>query len=137
MPYFLRSTFVRWIPKFLVAGTAWTASAPDAAVTAKAFDTAQAFQSTHGRAVTAARFRLSQPHPLPQAADLHMVELRVTACRRDRCREVSLLYDGHQMTVLACMTVGQQEAARWQSMNPAWKIKRWSCGVVRSTEKTI
>lgn len=83
------------------------------------------------------KFGSSTPPLSLSVGEIQMIELLVVACRQDNCREVSLLYDPYELSLMTCIIVGQQEAARWQSSNPGWKIRRWSCGFVSSTEKTV
>ncbi len=94
---------------------------------------AAAWSGTEFRSATAAT-ATSHPPPEPQVAGFEMIELRVIACRAENCREVSLLYDAFEMSLMTCMIAGQQEAARWQSSNPAWEIRRWSCRFLGSGE---
>jgi hypothetical protein len=48
------------------------------------------------------------------------------------CREVPLLYDARDVSLLTCMVAGQAEIARWQGVNPGWTVSRWSCGFPES-----
>lgn len=58
-----------------------------------------------------------------------MIELLIAACLASGdCRDVSLLYDPHDVSLMTCMVAGQREVARWQMDNPGWRIERWRCG---------
>jgi hypothetical protein len=58
-----------------------------------------------------------------------MIALVIAAClaTSDECREVPLLYDAGDVSLLACMISGQSEVARWAGMNPDWRVTRWHC----------
>ncbi|WP_424928728.1 hypothetical protein [Amaricoccus tamworthensis] len=60
-------------------------------------------------------------------SDIPMIELVLTACQKEQCQEFSLFYDPYRISLMTCMIVGQQEAARWKASHPKWEIKRWSC----------
>ena len=58
-----------------------------------------------------------------------MIELLVAACLANgECREVPLLYDARDVSLMTCMVAGQREVAQWQTENPDWTVTRWSCG---------
>ena len=58
-----------------------------------------------------------------------MIELLIAACLASGgCREVSLLYDPQEVSLMTCMVAGQREVARWQTEHPDWRIERWACG---------
>lgn len=58
-----------------------------------------------------------------------MIELLIVACLGVvECREVPLVYDVRQMSMISCMANGQHAVASWHNRNPAWTVKRWSCG---------
>jgi hypothetical protein len=56
-----------------------------------------------------------------------MIELFLEACRQDKCREVSLLYDPGEISLMTCLVFGQVEAAKWIASRPGWVVTRWSC----------
>jgi hypothetical protein len=60
-----------------------------------------------------------------------MIELLISACLMtgSDCREVSFLYDAQDVSLMACMVMGQVEAARWQVAHPDYRIERFRCGV--------
>ncbi len=60
-----------------------------------------------------------------------MIELLVSVCliTGGGCRDVSLLYDARDVSLMACVTMGQAEIARWQGEHPAYRVRRWRCGV--------
>jgi hypothetical protein len=61
-----------------------------------------------------------------------MIELVIAACLSSgECKESRLTYDAREVSLMTCMIAGQAEVARWQQQNPAWRIKRWHCGVPR------
>ena len=65
-----------------------------------------------------------------------MIELLIAAClATGDCREVSLLYDPHEVTLLTCIMSGQAEVARWQAQHPAWQVQGWRCGLVGERER--
>jgi hypothetical protein len=115
----------------------WIGHPSGSTVVARTLENTEAPGASETGIGTMARFRLTDLSPPPRVADLRMIELLVIACRRDNCREVSLLYDAYQVSLMTCMVMGQHEAARWQASNPAWTIRRWSCRVAQTTEKTV
>jgi hypothetical protein len=61
-----------------------------------------------------------------------MIELVIAACLSSgECRENRLTYDAHDVSLMTCMVAGQAEIARWQEQHPAWRVKRWHCGLAR------
>ncbi len=60
-----------------------------------------------------------------------MIELLISACLigGSDCRDVSMLYDPHDVSLLTCLVMGQAEAARWQVQHPNYRIERYSCNV--------
>lgn len=68
-----------------------------------------------------------------------MIELLVSVCLASGggCRDVSLLYDARDVSVMACVTMGQVEIARWQEDHPGYRVRRWSCGVAGEGGKSI
>jgi hypothetical protein len=61
-----------------------------------------------------------------------VIELVIVACvLAGECKETRLTYDARDVSLLNCMVFGQAEIARWQGQHPAWKVKRWSCGLPR------
>jgi len=60
-----------------------------------------------------------------------MIELLIAASLlgSQECREVSLLYDPYEVSLMTCMIAGQPEVARWQAAHSGWRVTRWSCGV--------
>jgi hypothetical protein len=59
-----------------------------------------------------------------------MIELLIAACLASGdCREVSLLYDPREVTLLTCLVSGHAEVARWQARHPDWRVERWRCGL--------
>ena len=66
-----------------------------------------------------------------------MIELLIAACLTSgECREVSLLYDSREISVLTCAIAGQSEVARWQASYPTWQVIRWSCGVAGERDRS-
>jgi hypothetical protein len=63
-----------------------------------------------------------------------MIELVIAAClvAGDDCRDFRLLYDARDVSLMTCMVAGQAQVAQWNGENPAWEVRRWSCGVVRA-----
>jgi hypothetical protein len=136
MHFPVRRTFMRCLSVMLLAGAVWTTQ-PSSGVVAGAFDIMTRSISEKNRLVFAAEY-----HALPQTmprrhAEFQMIELHIIACRKNNCRDVSLLYDPYQISLMTCMVVGQQEAAKWQSSNPTWRIRRWSCRFARPTQKAV
>jgi hypothetical protein len=68
-----------------------------------------------------------------------MIELLISVCLSAGadCRDVSLLYDAHDVSLMSCMVMGQGEAARWQQQHPEWHITRWSCAHADERGKSI
>ena len=60
-----------------------------------------------------------------------MIELLISACLigGEDCRDISMLYDAQDVSLMACMTMGQTEAARWQVEHPNYRIARYSCNI--------
>ncbi len=60
-----------------------------------------------------------------------MIELLFSACLigSDDCRDMSLLYDSQDVSMMACMMRGQTELARWQVEHPNYRIARFTCHV--------
>jgi hypothetical protein len=59
-----------------------------------------------------------------------MIELLVSVClisEPERCKDVSLVFDGDSVTPMQCMMGAQPEIARWIEANPKWQLKRWAC----------
>lgn len=61
-----------------------------------------------------------------------MIELVIAAClATGECKESHLTYDARDVSLMTCMIAGQAEIARWQQQYPAWRVRRWHCGLVR------
>ena len=59
-----------------------------------------------------------------------MIELLIAVCiASGDCREVSLLYDRREVSLMTCMIAGQREVARWQADHPGWRVERWQCAI--------
>lgn len=64
-----------------------------------------------------------------------MIELLIKACvlpahlssPEPECRDFSLLFDPHEVSLVTCMTQAQPIIARWNASNPQWEVKRWQC----------
>jgi hypothetical protein len=59
-----------------------------------------------------------------------MIELLVSVClisEPERCKDVSLVFDGDSVTPMQCMMGAQPEIARWMESHPKWQLKRWAC----------
>ena len=58
-----------------------------------------------------------------------MIELLISACLSTGpvCKDVSLLWDGREVSLMTCMISGQTVIAPWQQDNPEWQIRRWAC----------
>jgi hypothetical protein len=57
-----------------------------------------------------------------------MIELLIVACLGSgQCRDFSLLYDSHEVSLTTCQAAAQVELARWQSSHLDWRITRWGC----------
>jgi hypothetical protein len=57
-----------------------------------------------------------------------MIELVILAClATGECRDVSLLYDGRETSMMTCLVAGQTEIARWNTANPRWTVRGWKC----------
>lgn len=58
-----------------------------------------------------------------------MIELLISACLATApdCRDFSLMFDGREVSLIACMVHGQAVVAPWQQEHPDWTIQRWSC----------
>jgi hypothetical protein len=64
--------------------------------------------------------------------EVDMIELVIAAClATGECRESRLTYDARDVSLMTCMIAGQPQVARWQQEHPAWRIKRWHCGIAR------
>ena len=60
-----------------------------------------------------------------------MIELLIAACISSgtpECRDFSLLFDAHDVSLMACAVHGQHEIARWSESHPKWIVARWTCG---------
>lgn len=58
-----------------------------------------------------------------------MIELLISACLSTGpvCKDVSLLFDSRDVSLMTCMINGQTVIAPWQQDNPEWQVKRWLC----------
>ena len=57
-----------------------------------------------------------------------MIELLIAACLAQvECRDHSLLYSAHDVSLMTCMVAGQAEVARWTTRHPLWTVERWEC----------
>ena len=59
-----------------------------------------------------------------------MIELVVTVCLMtdpSRCRDVSLVYAGEDVSPMQCLMQSPAEIAKWSEGHPNWYAKRWSC----------
>lgn len=58
-----------------------------------------------------------------------MIELLISACMLNGpvCKDFSLLFDDHELSVMTCTVNGQAMIAPWQESHPQWKIRRWTC----------
>lgn len=59
-----------------------------------------------------------------------MIELAMLACLMDnpnRCRHVTLNFEGETVSASQCMTNGQIEMAKWAGDHPNWVIQKWTC----------
>jgi hypothetical protein len=68
-----------------------------------------------------------------------MIELLISVCliEGSDCRDVSMLYDAQDVSLMTCMVSGQAEAARWQMEHPAYRIERYRCGIAGAGGKSI
>jgi hypothetical protein len=67
-----------------------------------------------------------------------MIELVIIAClMTGSCKEVSLTYDAHEVSLMTCTLFGQMEAARWQQQHAEWQVRRWRCGIARQDGQKI
>ena len=134
MHYVVRSKLTHWASTILLVGAAWFGAPSDTATAAASFNGTHSADEVDDSIANLLKRRSPRRPIPPQVTDFQLIELLVIACREHNCREVSLLYDAYEMSLMTCMIVGQQEAARWQSSNPPWLVKRWSCRFMRSTE---
>lgn len=61
-----------------------------------------------------------------------MIELTLFACLLSDpriCMDVSLNVSDH-MTPMQCLMASQNEAARWITNNPKWRVAKLTCGRV-------
>lgn len=58
-----------------------------------------------------------------------MIELLISACLSTGpvCKDVSLLFDRREVSLMTCMMNAQTVIAPWQQNNPEWQIRRWLC----------
>ncbi|WP_410219206.1 hypothetical protein [Paracoccus sp. (in: a-proteobacteria)] len=64
-----------------------------------------------------------------------MIELLISACAFSaqlaeplpQCRDFSLLFDAHEVSIMTCMVHGQPQVAKWKETHPDWRIERWQC----------
>lgn len=60
-----------------------------------------------------------------------MIELLIAACLTTaECRDFSLQYSAHQVSLVHCTVNGQHYIAEWKETHPDWTVARWSCGYV-------
>lgn len=137
MHYPDQGTISRFVTTILLAGLVWIGQPPATAAGAGAWQGSEPHQVGVDRTDAVARHDLRRLPVSPWTTNFAMIELLVEVCRGDTCREVSLLYDAYQMSLMTCMVMGQHEAARWQAANPAWRIRRWSCRFAQTAEKSI
>ncbi len=58
-----------------------------------------------------------------------MIALAFIAClATSDCRDFTLLYDPHEVSVIGCMRGAEVELAVWKQEHPVWTITRWTCG---------
>lgn len=59
-----------------------------------------------------------------------MIEPLISLCLigGEDCRDVSVLYDAQEVSLLTCMVMGQTEAARWQVEPPNYRIACYRSG---------
>lgn len=58
-----------------------------------------------------------------------MIELLISACLTTGsvCKEISLIFDAREVSLMTCMMNAQTVIAPWQQDNPRWQVKRWLC----------
>jgi hypothetical protein len=68
-----------------------------------------------------------------------MIELVIAAClaASGECTETRLTYYAMDVSLLTCMVTGQSQIAVWQEQHPAWRIRRWHCGVAHQHSDDI
>ncbi|MDW4500179.1 hypothetical protein R5H30_19485 [Sulfitobacter sp. D35] len=74
-------------------------------------------------------FSAGHPAQPSEAGRATFVELRISACRDDECRDFSLLFDPFEVSVMTCMMSAQQQAALWSASHPGWNITRFTCSM--------
>ena len=65
-----------------------------------------------------------------------MIELFFVTCLAqapEQCRDRSLLYAA-ETGVMACLTMGQAELARWAETHPDETVRQWKCRHVATRE---
>lgn len=65
-----------------------------------------------------------------------MIELVFTAClglSQSTCEEQSLIYT--DITPIACVMGAEPELAKWVETHPNWRIARWSCRYMDTTNR--
>jgi hypothetical protein len=66
-----------------------------------------------------------------------MIELIITACLlMGGCEEFRLSYDAQEVSLMTCTIFGQAEVARWQQQHADWQVRRWRCGIARTSDET-
>lgn len=68
-----------------------------------------------------------------------MIELAMVVCmvdQPDRCKGVSLNFEGESVSVMQCAMNGQLAMAQWAGEHPNWVIKKWHCGIAGQVAKT-
>ncbi len=65
-----------------------------------------------------------------------MIELLFSACLigSDDCRDVSMLYDGQDISPSTCMMEGQIALARWVGEHPNYRIARFTCHIAGASK---
>lgn len=67
-----------------------------------------------------------------------MIELVFAVCMIDqpeRCKDVTLNFEGDNVTPQQCMMNGQMEMAKWVGDHPNWVIRKWRCGAAGQVAK--
>ena len=66
-----------------------------------------------------------------------MIELLIKACvlsmhissPEPECRDFSLLFDQHDVSLMTCMMQAQPIIAQWKESHHKWDVRRWQCGM--------
>jgi hypothetical protein len=72
-----------------------------------------------------------------------MLELVISAClttlqplpHPTECREFSLIFDAHDVSLMTCMIHGQAQVAGWSATHHGWVVQKYHCRMAGAGDK--